>query len=374
LKAGNLGEIHNAFQRFFCRRDGRTWANVGAAVLAFLGSGGNKGAVGQQRLSMLRVSKFAWAILAAALAVLAPTAGHAQQWPQRTVKFVVPLGPASGVDIGARLFADRLSARWGQAVVVENRPGGDGMVAINAFLGAADDHTLLFAPTSAFTAHPFLYDKLSYDPRDFIPVARVSNTLIAMAVPASLNVASMQELVALIRAQPGKLNWAGITGAVDLVLTGFLKGANLDIVKVPYRDGVQAVNDLSEGRVQMYTAALAISRPHFQAGKVKLIAILNHERAPTVPDVPTMTELGYPAASFDGLVGVFAIKSTSAELRAKIAADIKAVGADPVIADRLLVTGQLLRPTGPDEFSAAVDEQRARVAEAAKRLGLKPAQ
>jgi len=322
----------------------------------------------------MRVSKLAWAILAATFAALAPAAGHAQSWPQRTVKFVVPLGPASGVDIGARLFADRLSARWGQAVVVENRPGGDGMVAINAFLGAADDHTLLFAPTSSFTAHPFLYDKLSYDPRDFVPIARVSNTLIAMAVPTSLNVASMHELVALIRAQPGKLNWAGITGAVDLVLSGFLRSANLDIVKVPYRDGVQAVNDLSEGRVQMYTAALAISRPHYQGGKVKLIAILNHERAPSVPDVPTVTELGYPAAKFDGLVGAFAIKSMAAERRAKIAADIKAVGADPAIADRLLVTGQLLRPAGPDEFAAAIDEQRALVAEAAKGLGLKAAQ
>ena len=322
----------------------------------------------------MHVSKFASAILAVALTILAPAAGHAQSWPQRTVKFVVPLGPASGVDIGARLFADRLSARWGQAVVVENRPGGDGMVAINAFLGAADDHTLLFAPTSSFTAHPFLYDKLSYDPRDFVPIARVSNTLIAMAVPASLNVTSMQDLVAMIRTQPGKLNWAGITGAVDLVLSGFLRSANLDIVKVPYRDGVQAVNDLSEGRVQMYTAALAISRPHYQAGKVKLIAILNHERAPSVPEVPTVTELGYPGLKFDGLVGVFAIKSMSTELRGKIAADIKAVGADPAIADRLLVTGQLLRPAGPDEFAAAVDEQRALVAAAAKGLGLKAAQ
>jgi tripartite-type tricarboxylate transporter receptor subunit TctC len=322
----------------------------------------------------MRASKFASAIFATAFAVLAPAPGQAQSWPQRTVKFVVPLGPASGVDIGARLFADRLSARWGQSVVVENRPGGDGMVAINAFLGAGDDHTLLFAPTSSFTAHPFLYDKLSYDARDFVPIARVSNTLIAMAVPASLNVASMQELVALIRARPGKLNWAGITGAVDLVITGFLHSANLDIVKVPYRDGVQAVNDLSEGRVQMYTAALAISRPHFQAGKVKLVAILNHERAPSVPEVPTVTELGYPALKFDGLVGLFAIKSTSADLRAKIAADIEAVGADSAIADRLLVTGQLLRPAGPDEFAAALDEQRARVAEAAKGLGLKTAQ
>ena len=124
----------------------------------------------------------------------------------------------------------------------------------------------------------------------------------------------------------------------------------------------------------MYTAALAISRPHFQAGKVKVIAILNHERAPTVPEVPTVTEQGYPALKFDGLVGVFAIRSMPAELRGKIAADIKAVGADSAMADRLLVTGQVLRPAGPDEFSAAIDEQRALVAAAAKGLGLKAAQ
>jgi len=170
-------------------------------------------------LSTIRVSKFVPAIsviLTAIFALLLPAPGQAQSWPQRAVKFVVPLGPGSGVDIGARLFADRLSARWGQPMVIENRPGGDGMVAINAFLGASDDHTLLFAPTSSFTAHPFLYDQLNYDARDFVPIARVSNTLIAMAVPASLNVASMNDLAALIRAHPGKLNWAGITGAVDL--------------------------------------------------------------------------------------------------------------------------------------------------------------
>jgi tripartite-type tricarboxylate transporter receptor subunit TctC len=181
------------------------------------------------------VSKFASAILAAIFALLLPAPGQAQSWPQRLVKFVVPLGPASGVDIGARLFADRLAARWGQPVVVENRPGGDGMVAINAFLGAGDDHTLLFAPTSSFTAHPFLYDQLNYDARDFVPIARVSNTLIAMAVPASLNVASMHDLAALVRAQPGKLNWAGITGAVDLVITGFLSTSSKCHIAMAYR-------------------------------------------------------------------------------------------------------------------------------------------
>src|SRR4051812_38463233 len=105
--------------------------------------------------------------LAIAFAVLAAAtqASSAQSWPTRPVKLVLPLGPGSGVDIGARLIADKLSQKWGQAVVVENRPGGDGIVAITAFTGAKDDHVLLVAPTSSFTAHPYLHDKLPYDPR-----------------------------------------------------------------------------------------------------------------------------------------------------------------------------------------------------------------
>jgi tripartite-type tricarboxylate transporter receptor subunit TctC len=128
-----------------------------------------------------------FAIAAAFLAVFAglTTPSQGQTWPQRTVKFIVPLGPGSGVDIAARLFADRLTARWGKPVVVENRPGGDGFVAITGFVGARDDHTLLFSPSAAFTAHPFLHEKLPYDPRDLVAIARVSNTLVAIGVPAS---------------------------------------------------------------------------------------------------------------------------------------------------------------------------------------------
>src|SRR5215472_10520215 len=102
---------------------------------------------------------------------------QAPTWPQRPVKFIVTLGPGSGVDIGARLLADRLPARWGKPVVIENRPGADGLVAIQAFLNANDDHTLLFAPAGTFTVHPLQYDKLPYVPEDLVPLARVSNTI-----------------------------------------------------------------------------------------------------------------------------------------------------------------------------------------------------
>src|SRR5215510_14029738 len=120
-------------------------------------------------------------------------------WPQRPVKFIVSLGPGSGADIGARLLADRLPTRWNQPVVVENRPGGDAVVAVNAFIGAHDDHVLLYTPTSSFTAHPYQLDKMPYDPRELSPVARVSNTLVCLAVPASLNVASVGDFMAMIK-------------------------------------------------------------------------------------------------------------------------------------------------------------------------------
>src|SRR5215468_764617 len=235
-----------------------------------------------------------------ALPLAAPAS--AQTWPQRPVKFIVSLGPGSGADIGARLFADRLPSRWNQPVVVENRPGGDAVVAINAFIGAKDDHTLLYTPTSSFTAHPYQHDKLPYDPRELSPVTRISNTVVGLAVPASLNVATVAELIAMIRAQPGKLNYTTATGMTDVIFDGYFKSAGLSITRVPYRDVVAPLTDLGEGRIQAYVGALAILQPHVQSGRVKLIAVTNSERPSFVPQVPTVAEAGFAALTFDGLV------------------------------------------------------------------------
>ena len=299
----------------------------------------------------------------------------AETWPQRPVKFLLPLGAGSGVDIGARLLADRLSTRWGQPVVVENRPGGDALVAISAFVSAHDDHVLLATPTSSFTAHPYLHDNLPYKSSDLLAIARVSNTIITLAVPTSLNVGSLADLVALARAQPGKLNWAGVTGALDFLFAGFLQHAGLSMTKVPYRNPVEAANDLAEGRVQAYLSALAIVRPQIEAGKIKPLAVTNKVRAPTAPDVPTVKEAGYPDLTLDGLVGFFGPPEMSNALRERIAADIGAVvAADPTIGQRLTATGQIPNVGGPTEFAAAIEEQRAQIAAIAKELGIKPTQ
>jgi tripartite-type tricarboxylate transporter receptor subunit TctC len=324
---------------------------------------------------LLPIARFVvQALIAFLVFVGQATPSYPQAWPQRAVKFVLPLGPGSGTDIGARLFAERLAVRWGKPVVVENRPGGDGIVAITAFIGADDDHTLLFAPSGTFTIHPFVRDKLPYDVRDLVPIARVSNTIVGIAVPEALKVGSLAELVALARAQPGKLNWAPTSGLTDIVTSGFLKSAGLDVVKVPYRDSVQGLNDLIEGRLQIYVTALAIVRSQVDTGKIKIVALTNRERSPMLPDVPTAFEAGFPGLALEGLVGLFGPRKMSSELRERIAADVRAVAADPAIAARLAATGQVVNVGTPAEFAASIEEQRSRVAAAAKDLGLKPAQ
>jgi tripartite-type tricarboxylate transporter receptor subunit TctC len=316
--------------------------------------------------------KFFCAFFALVLALLAAsTAAFAQSWPQRPVKLVLPLGPGSGTDIGARLISEKLAARWGQPVVIENRPGGDGMVAITAFVGARDDHVLLFSPSSSFTAHPYLQDNLPYKPSDLGPIARFSNTIISIAVPNTLQLGTLAQLFELARAQPGKLNWAGTTGATDFIFAGLVKRAGATMTKVPYRNPVEAANDLGEGRVQAYASALAIVRPQLEAGKIRLLAIYNSMRAPTAPDVPTLAEAGFPELVMDGLVGLFGPAEMPMPLRKRIAADVQAV-ADASVAERLLATAQILNTGGPAEFGAAIDEQRARIDAVAKELGIRP--
>jgi tripartite-type tricarboxylate transporter receptor subunit TctC len=180
--------------------------------------------------------------------------------------------------------------------------------------------------------------------------------------------------VGLVRAQPGKLNWATATGISDFLFASFLKNANLDMSKVPYRDPVQPATDVGEGRIQFYWGALAIVRPHVQAGKAKLLAVSNSVRIPDEPAVPTVKEAGFPALAYDGLVGLFGPRDMADDLRERIAADVREVAGDPTIAARLLATGQLVSPGRPAEFAASIDEQRAVVAKIAQEMGIKPGQ
>ena len=308
------------------------------------------------------------------LPIALPTETRAENWPTRNVRFIVPLGGGSGVDLGARLFAERLSKKWGQPVVVENMPGGDGVVAINAVLNAKDSHMLLMSPASQFTHHPYTHDKMPYNLADLIPVARVSNTIVSYSVPASSDINTVADLVARAKAEPGKLNTASATPMLDYVLRAYLKSVGVQVTPVPYRNTVQAATDLAEGRIQFMIAAIAIVRPLVLGGKVKMIAVTNKTRAAVAPNIPTTTEAGFPQLATDGLVGLFSTNDLSADQRNRIAADVKEAAADPEVAKRLEGSGQILNPGSAAEFDAAIKEQLAQMAAAAKVLGLKEAQ
>jgi tripartite-type tricarboxylate transporter receptor subunit TctC len=295
-----------------------------------------------------------------------------QIWPNRPVKFIVSLGPGSGSDTTARLLAERLSPRWGQPVVVENRPGGDAVIAINALIGAHDDHTLLFTPTASFTAHPYQHDKLPYDARELLPVARVYNTAVGFVVSPTLDVKSVAGFVGLARSQPGKLNYATATGMTDMIYDGYFKSTNLAITRIAYRDVVSPMTDLAEGRIHAYVAGFIIVRSQLQAGRAKLLAITNSARAAMMPDVPTVTEAGFSALTFDGLAGLLGHRDMPVAARQRIASDIRTILSDHAIAERLYGMGVIANPGSGDEFAASLDEQRATLARIAKVLGIKP--
>ena len=318
---------------------------------------------------------FAIAIVFAAVAGVLRIAQAQQTYPTHTVRLILPFGAASATDITARLLADRLSTRWGKPVVVENRPGGDGLVALNAFLGAHDEHTLFFGPASTFLVHLYDEEKPPYDPRDVMPIAQIYVTVLAISVPMSLNVGTMDELIALARAQPGKLNAAAATGNSDFLIFGFIKSMGLQIAKVPYRDIMQAPNDLAEDRIQILSSSLAAAQPMMRAGRIKVLLVTSKRRALSAPELPTAAEAGYPALTMETAGGLFGPPQMPPELRETIAGELRKIAEDdPIIGQRLADTGQIMTLRGPADFARSVAEQNDQLAAIAKILGLKGAQ
>ena len=286
----------------------------------------------------------------------------AQDWPSRPVKFIIPLGPGSGADLSARLVAEKLTALWGQPVLVENRIGGDAVVGINAFISAHDSHTLLYMPTSSFVAHPYQHDKLPYDPTELSPVARATNTYVGMVVSPSLGASTVAEFIKAIREQPGKLNFSTGTGMTDVQYAAYFKREGLAITRVSYRDVVTPMSDLGEGRIQAYVAGMTILMPHAQAGRAKLVAATNSKRVATQPDLPTIAEAGYPGLTFDGLVGIFGPRYLPQAARDRIADGMRTVLSDPAVSTRIVEMGSGINPGNGAEFAASIDEQRAKLA------------
>jgi tripartite-type tricarboxylate transporter receptor subunit TctC len=324
------------------------------------------------RLVSLRLAAAVGVFTSLVLLTAPVSRAQAQSWPQRPVRFIIPFGPGAGADIGARLIQERLQKKWGQPVVIENRPGGDSIIAIQAVLSANDDHTFLWGPSGNFIVHPFQYKKLPYDPADIVPVARYSSTILALGVPGSMKIKTVTELVKAARAADGKFNSAAVPGITELALDYFMHNHKIKTQKVPYKDIVQAATDLAEGRLQIYSASYAILRPHREGNRVTALATFGKTRAPSLKDIPTGIEQGFPELEMDGNVGLFASKAVPAALVERIGNDIVEVSNDKAIEDRLNQTAQTPARGGAKEFAASIATQRAYIAKIVKTLGIQP--
>jgi tripartite-type tricarboxylate transporter receptor subunit TctC len=305
---------------------------------------------------------FALALYAAAM-ICASTPVRAENWPDHPVKIISPVNAGSGTDLAARLFAEKLAVRWGQPVIVENRPGADGIVAVTSFVNSHDDHTLLFSFASPISINPLIHEKLPYDPvRDLVPIAMAIDNFFTIAVSMPTGVNSLPSFIEAARAHPAKFNWAATPGLPQFIFLALQKRAGLALTQVPYRDFAPALQDIAENRIQVVVTAPAILMPAIQSGKARLLMVTNRQRSPVAPDVPTAEEAGFPELTFDGVVGFFGGRDLPASRRDRIAGDIAAVASDnPEIGSRLRNLGIAVRTGTPAQFAAAIEEQRLKV-------------
>jgi tripartite-type tricarboxylate transporter receptor subunit TctC len=302
------------------------------------------------------------------------TQAYAQEWPQRTVRMILPFGPGSAADTIARVMSDDLASRWGKPVIVENKPGADGLLAISALLGAKDDHALLLTSTGSFLAHPYVHKKLDYNfERDFAPIARIADTLLVVAVPETLKAGTLAQFVELAHAQP-ELNLAASAGLTEFAVDAFLKAENLKTVRVPYKELAGAARDLSEGRIHFLLTSYAVVRPFVEAGKVKIIAAGSRQRSPITKDIPSIPESGYSMLAAETSTAVFGGPQMSQVLRKKIADDMISVINNPKIRDRIASTGQDVVPSGPDELAELLKRQSLKAETIAAALGMRKAE
>ena len=292
----------------------------------------------------------------------APVPAQTRSWPGKTVRLIVPLPPGSGMDLSARLAAERLAERWGQPVVVENRQGADGIPAVTALLTAQDQHTFLFSFAGIVTFNHLLHERLPYDPADLVPIAPVIDNFLGVAASATLKADTLADLVRLAKGQPRQLNWAATPGLPVYVLIALQRYAGVEMVQVSYRDFAPAYQDLNQGRLHVAGTGVPTLVPHHRAGTARLLLVTNRERSPQAPDVPTAREAGYPELTFEGVSGIYGPRDTAPDVKERIAADMAAIIAEPAFRARVIGVGTAPRGGTPQEFAAAISEQRARIA------------
>ena len=306
-----------------------------------------------------------------AAAVCCSFCGSAIAWPDRAVRLILPVPTGSASDFTARLLAERLSVRWAQPVVVDNRPGADGIIGVSSFVSGHDDHTLLFAISAVATVHAVQNEKLPYDPiEDLVPIAAASEIVLAIAASDKSAIHSLEDMIRIARRAPGKLNWASSPGLPPFVFGAFVNGSGLEMESIFYRDLSPALQDLGEGRLDIFIHALSVLMPQAQTGRLRLLAVASRQRAAAMPNLPSVAELGYSELVMEGLCGFFGSREMPVAVREKVAADVMAVASEPAVQERLAAIGQTAHPGTSAEFADFLAVSRERLIVQARASGI----
>ena len=314
-------------------------------------------------------------LTAAILAAAALPAAHAQTYPVKPVRIIVPLVPGGNLDIVARAVAQRLGEGLGQQVIVENRPGASSLVGTQLVAKSAPDGYTLLAMANTFASVPAVIASPGYDPvRDFIGVTMTCKVPQVLVVNPALPAKSVKELIALARARPGELSYAssgnGSTG--HFAAERFIQQAGLKMLHVPYKGNAQALVDIMAGQVMMMFDQVSTSAPNVKAGKLRALAVTSRTRSAIFPDLPTVDEAGvkaYEAITYNGLV---APAGTPREAAARLQSEVARAVAIPAFRSGFLERGvELVASGSPDEFTTYVRNDVAASAKLAKNAGIK---
>jgi tripartite-type tricarboxylate transporter receptor subunit TctC len=318
--------------------------------------------------------RFALLALAAMLAMAAPVQAQ-RAFPAKPVRMIVPFPPGQATDIVARLLADSLTRAWDQQVIVDNRGGGGGVPGMIAGRDAAPDgYTVTFGTSGTIGVNPSLYANLPYAPlRDFAMVNGVFIVPLMIVAHPAAPYATLKDLVAAAKKDPGKLNWGYPGAGTSQHLTGelFKSRTGTDITGVLYKGSGPMMTDLLGNQIPLAVDSLASALPQVRAGKLRAVAMTSLQRVPQLPEVPAVSELGYPGFDGVGWAGLVAPKGAPAEVLEKIGADVRRALADPAMRERIIERGAIPDPRGPKEFGEFVAAEIVKWGEIVRRANLK---
>ena len=320
---------------------------------------------------MMRAFALAAAFAFASLAAFAQSGAY----PNKSVTLIVPYAPGGLPDTVARVVGQKLGDKWGQPVVIENKPGGNGVVAAQALAARpADGYTLMVTDGSMFAINPFIYAKLPYDPqKDFTFISLTARAPLFLAVHPSVPAANFTEWVALVRSKPGELTYgsSGIGSIHHLTVESIKAALGLDILHIPYKGTGQSVPAVVAGQVSAVFSAFPSLAGFAKEGKLKLLAVNSENRSSLAPDLATIAETSIPGFDFAPTIGFSGLAGLPQSVVNKVAADVAEVLKDPAMVERMSVLGIDPVGGGPHEYSAQVAADRVRFEKAVKLAGAK---